>query len=212
MATDKNTILLKVLLLGESSVGKTSIFHRYVKDEFPETYKATIGADFSSKYITFDDKKDVILQIWDTAGQERYRSLGQGFFRGSDACVLVYDITDRSSFDALITWHARFLEGVGTTSESATKTGFIFLLIGNKSDLEKDRQVSADLAKKFAQDNGCAFFETSAKEGLQVQEAFDYIVETGVDTSISQSIDIPIGDINIAIDEDDEDQTSGCAC
>jgi len=208
-----NTIFLKVLLLGESSVGKTSIFHRYVKKEFPDIYKATIGADFTSKHVSFEDSKDVVLQIWDTAGQERFMSLGQGFFRGSDACILVYDITDRGSFDALTTWHRRFLQGVGVTIESAKKSGFIFVLLGNKSDLSGKRQVSTEVAKRFCEENGYVFFETSAKNGTKVQDAFDYVVLTGLEASYSQSIDIPVRDINIEVDDEmEETVSSGCAC
>jgi len=212
VSAKRNAIFLKVLLLGESSVGKTSIFHRYAKDEFPETYKATIGADFCSKNVTFDDTKDVILQIWDTAGQERYKSLGPGVFRGSDVCILVYDITDRSSFDALTQWHERFLQGVGATSDSVNKSGSIFALLGNKSDLGEKRQVNKELAQRFSKENGFVFFETSAKEGLGVQEAFDYVARTGGERSMSQSIDIPIHDINIEDDEEEEEEVSGCMC
>lgn len=193
-------------------MGKTSIFHRYTKDEFPESYKATIGADFHSKSVNVGESRDVILQIWDTAGQERYMSIGKGVFRGSDACILVYDITDRSSFDALTLWHERFLQGVGVTSESATKNEFIFVLLGNKSDLGEKRQVNKELAQRFSEENGFIFFETSAKDGSQVQEAFDYVARTGVEASISQAIDIPIHDIKIEDVEEEEEETSRCMC
>jgi len=205
-------VFLKVLLLGESSVGKTSIFHRYVKNEFPNAYKATIGADFTSKHVTFENRKDVVLQIWDTAGQERYMSLGQSFFRGSDVCILVYDITDRGSFDALTTWYRRFLQGVGVTSESAKKSGFIFVLIGNKSDLQEKRQVSRELAERFSEEKGFVFFETSAKDGTLIKNVFDHVALTGLEASYEQSIDIPIRDIHIEDMEEDEPVSSGCAC
>ena len=93
----KKKVLVKIIIIGESGVGKTALLHKYVMGKFIEDHKATIGADFLSKEITVDDKI-VTLQIWDTAGQERFQSLGNAFYRGSDACVLVYDVTDENSF------------------------------------------------------------------------------------------------------------------
>jgi len=214
MTTRKKAVLLKVLLLGESCVGKTSIFHRYVKDEYSQAYKATIGADFFSKDLKVDDK-EVILQIWDTAGQERYQSLGVTFFRGSDACILVYDICDQRSFDALTSWVEQFLQGVGANSENAKDSGFIFIVLGNKCDLSDNRQVAPEIAKEFCEENGFYFFETSAKTGFNVQEAFEYIARKGIEKSESQSSDFP--QINgISIDdrdsEDEEPAENGCAC
>jgi len=89
--------LLKIIILGESGVGKKAILHQFVHKRFIEEHKATIGADFSTKEIVFDDKV-ITLQIWDTAGQERFQSLGNAFYRGADACVLVYDVTNEASF------------------------------------------------------------------------------------------------------------------
>jgi len=94
--------LLKIVILGDSGVGKTSLMERYVNERFVQQYKATIGADFLSKEIAIDDKL-VNMAIWDTAGQERYQSLGPAFYRGADACLLVYDVTDLKSFDVRLT-------------------------------------------------------------------------------------------------------------
>jgi len=213
MTTRKKAVLLKVLLLGESCVGKTSIFHRYVKDEYSQTYKATIGADFFSKDLKVDDK-EVILQIWDTAGQERYQSLGVTFFRGSDACILVYDICDQRSFDCLTQWVDQFLQGVGVTAEKPKDAGFIFVVLGNKCDLSDQRQVSPEMAKAYCEENGFHFFETSAKSGFQVQEAFEYIAQKGIEKSESQSNDFPqMGGISIDDrDSDEEDAEQACPC
>lgn len=209
----KKAVLLKVLLLGESCVGKTSIFHRYVKDEYNQAYKATIGADFFSKDLKVDDK-EVILQIWDTAGQERYQSLGVTFFRGSDACILVYDITDRNSFEALTSWVDQFLQGVGQNSSSAKDSGYIFVVLGNKCDLSADqRQVQKEEAQEFCDEHGFKFFETSAKTGEKVQDAFEFIARKGIEKSESQSSDFPIvaGGINIDDGVSDEEEEAG-AC
>jgi len=220
MTTRKKAVLLKVLLLGDSCVGKTSIFHRFVKDDYSETYKATIGADFYSKEIRIDDT-EVILQMWDTAGQERYQSLGTSFFKGSDACILVYDITSQESFDALTQWVEQFLQGVGA-SEDPKETGLIFVVLGNKSDLKEDRQaqedagsslVSTEVVEQFCEQNGCQFFETSAKSGFQVKEAFDFIARQGIEKSDSQINGYEM----IALDLDDEEdeeliKKSGVCC
>merc|ERR1712164_98314 len=97
MSTKKRT-LLKLIILGDSGVGKTSLMNQYVNKKFSKQYKATIGADFLTKEVMIDDKL-VTMQIWDTAGQERFQSLGVAFYRGADSCVLVYDVTDSKSFE-----------------------------------------------------------------------------------------------------------------
>jgi len=212
MTSRKKAVLLKVLLLGESSVGKTSIFHRYVKDEYSQTYKATIGADFFSKDLKVDDK-EVILQIWDTAGQERYQSLGVTFFRGSDACILVYDICDQRSFECLTQWVEQFLQGVGAQTDKPKDSDFIFVVLGNKCDKQDKRQVATEVAKSYCDENGFHFFETSAKSGFQVQEAFEYIAQKGIEKSESQQDFPPLGGISIDDrDSDDDDEDQACAC
>merc|ERR1711883_12435 len=102
-------VLLKVIILGDSGVGKTSLMNQYVNRKFSNQYKATIGADFLTKDITLDDNRQVTLQIWDTAGQERFQSLGVAFYRGADACILVFDLTAKKSFENLDTWREEFL-------------------------------------------------------------------------------------------------------
>jgi len=205
-------VLLKVMLLGESAVGKTSVFHRFVKNAYSETYKATIGADFYSKELTVDGA-DVVLQIWDTAGQERYKSLGVTFLRGSDVCILVYDICNLESFEALGSWVNRFLEGVGAPSNDPKASGLIFAVFGNKCDLEAKRQVSTEQGIAFCDNQGFLFFETSALSGHQVQEAFNFISRIAVERSNSLSKDRPYihGGINLDDDDQVDYETSGSA-
>merc|ERR1711908_4932 len=105
MAGNRKKVLLKVIILGDSGVGKTSLMNQYVNKRFSGQYKATIGADFLTKEIMIDDKL-VTIQIWDTAGQERFQSLGVAFYRGADACILVYDITNAKSFERLDMWRS----------------------------------------------------------------------------------------------------------
>ncbi|CDJ42554.1 Ras family domain-containing protein, putative [Eimeria tenella] len=130
----KKKSLLKVIILGDSSVGKTSLMNQYVNKKFSNQYKATIGADFLTKDVVIDDK-EVTIQIWDTAGQERFQSLGVAFYRGADCCVLVFDVTNPKSFDSLESWKDEFL----IQSSPADPDAFPFVVLGNKVD-ESERQ------------------------------------------------------------------------
>jgi Ras-related protein Rab-7A len=128
--------LQKIILLGAQGVGKTSLMERFVAQKFTSQYKATIGADFSTKDVTVGNEL-VTLQIWDTAGQERYQSLGTAFYRGADACVLVYDVSDAASFAKLETWRTAFLQAADVKDPK----DFPFLIVGNKADLEAAKHV-----------------------------------------------------------------------
>jgi len=173
MATHRKKILLKVIILGDSNVGKTSLMNQFVHKRFSNQYKATIGADFLTKEIMIDDKL-VTLQIWDTAGQERFQSLGVAFYRGADACVLTFDLTDAKSFDNLESWMDEFL----VHANPATPQTFPFVVLGNKSDLANKRQVSTSKAKSWCSTkNDIAYYETSAKEALNVEQAFQTIAK-----------------------------------
>jgi len=170
MATSKKH-LLKVIILGDSAVGKTSLMNRFVKQEFSQQYRATIGADFLSKEIMVDNKL-VTLQIWDTAGQERFQSLGVAFYRGSDCCVLVYDITSSKSFDSLESWREEFLNQANPKNPES----FPFVVLGNKVDKENERRVPATKAQAWTRSKGeIPLFECSAKDSVNVEEAFQEI-------------------------------------
>ncbi|RMX62356.1 hypothetical protein DD238_007538 [Peronospora effusa] len=123
----RKRVLLKVIILSDSGVGKTSLMNQYLNEKFSSQYKATIGADFLTKEIMLDDKL-VTMQIWDTAGQERFQSLGVAFYRGADACVLVYDIANLKSFEKLDTWRDEFL----AQTEPRDSDAFPFIVLGNK--------------------------------------------------------------------------------
>jgi Ras-related protein Rab-7A len=191
-----NKQVLKIVLLGDSGVGKTSLMNRFSTGKFTGQYKATIGADFLSKELVVSDpfgqRRVVTLQIWDTAGQERFQSLGVGFYRGADACLLVYDITDPHSFDNLNHWRSEFLNqvsgGVGAGLSNAA-TNFPFVVLGNKTDKEADRLVPKSRADQWCihasgshtpTAGGIAIptaaplphYETSAKTAVNVEEAF----------------------------------------
>jgi len=168
--SSRKKILLKVIILGDSGVGKTSLMHQYVNKKFSASYKATIGADFLTKEVLVDDRL-VTMQLWDTAGQERFQSLGVAFYRGADCCVLVYDVNNSKSFDTLDSWRDEFL----IQASPMDPESFPFVVLGNKVDAGEDKRViSSKRAAAFCQaKGGIPYFETSAKEGVNVEQAFE---------------------------------------
>lgn len=167
-SSGRKKVLLKVIILGDSGVGKTSLMNQYVNRKFTSQYKATIGADFLTKEVTIDDRQ-VTMQIWDTAGQERFQSLGVAFYRGADCCVLVYDITQAKSFDSLESWRDEFLIQASPRDPDA----FPFLVIGNKNDLEQNRKTTTARAQQWCQAKSeIPYFETSASSAQNVETAF----------------------------------------
>lgn len=193
--TQKKT--LKIVILGDSGVGKTSLMNRYSQGKFTGQYKATIGADFVSKQVVVVDSYGqshvVTLQIWDTAGQERFQSLGVGFYRGSDGAILTYDVTDPHSLDHLQHWKNEFLQHVGGGSYNlggdmgglnAVTAQFPFVVVGNKCDKGKDRLIELQQGIQWCTTNASTLmaygqqqrpiehFETSAKTAINVDEAF----------------------------------------
>jgi Ras-related protein Rab-7A len=171
MATNRKKVLLKVIILGDSGVGKTSLMNQYVNKKFTNQYKATIGADFLTKEVMIDDKL-VTMQIWDTAGQERFQSLGVAFYRGADCCVLVYDLTAPKSFESLESWRDEFL----IQASPRDPENFPFVVIGNKSDLDDKRKVQSARATAWCKTkNDIPHHETSAKSAVNVEAAFQDI-------------------------------------
>ncbi|OBA25200.1 hypothetical protein HANVADRAFT_11436, partial [Hanseniaspora valbyensis NRRL Y-1626] len=138
--SDRRKNILKIIILGDSGVGKTSLIQRYVNKKYTQQYKATIGADFSTKEVELEDinggKATAALQIWDTAGQERFQSLGVAFYRGADCCVLVYDVTNEKSFARLKTWRDDFL----LNSNVSNPESFPFVILGNKMDVDDSKK------------------------------------------------------------------------
>lgn len=171
----RKKVLLKVIILGDSGVGKTSLMNQFVNKKFSNQYKATIGADFLTKEVIVDDKI-VTLQIWDTAGQERFQSLGVAFYRGADCCVLVFDVSAPNTFKSLESWRDEFL----IQASPRDPDNFPFVILGNKVDLE-NRSVSAKRAQQWCQSkNDIPYFETSAKEAVNVELAFQTIARNAL--------------------------------
>eukprot|EP00397_Hematodinium_sp_SG-2012_P069296 GEMP01118017.1.p1 GENE.GEMP01118017.1~~GEMP01118017.1.p1 ORF type:complete len:175 (+),score=48.03 GEMP01118017.1:45-569(+) len=145
--------LIKLLLIGDSAVGKSSLLMRFCDDKFEQNFMITIGVDFKMKTVTREHKK-LRLQIWDTAGQERFRTITPAYYRSAMGVILTYDLTDESSFHNVQFWMDN-LEQHGEANAQC-------VLVGNKADLEDKRQVSREQAEEFAQKHGMVLFETSA--------------------------------------------------
>ncbi|RVE71800.1 hypothetical protein OJAV_G00055670 [Oryzias javanicus] len=155
--------LFKLLLIGDSGVGKTCLLFRFSEDSFNTTFISTIGIDFKIRTIELDGKR-VKLQIWDTAGQERFRTITTAYYRGAMGIMLVYDICNEKSFDNIKNWIRNIEEHASSDVEK--------MILGNKCDMTDRRQVSKDRGEKLAIDYRVKFLETSAKSSLNVEEAF----------------------------------------
>jgi len=210
----KKKVLVKIIIIGNSGVGKTAILHKYVMQKFIEEHKATIGADFLTREINVEDKV-VTLQIWDTAGQERFQSLGNSFYRGADACIMVYDITDEESFKEIdASWKPKFMQQANVENEKK----YPFLLLGNKSDKESDRKVTFQQGDMYARDHNMSFFETSAMNGQNIEKAFVDIASIAADSDTVPFFTEELVE-RIALDEDNPQPNryqnqpqGGCAC
>lgn len=161
--------LFKLLIIGDAGVGKSSILLRFTDDSFDDHIQSTIGVDFKVKHMDVRDKR-VKLTVWDTAGQERFRTLTSSYYRGAQGVVLVYDVTQRDSFENLEQW---LKEVKLHTSESGE--GVVKLLVGNKIDLE--RNVSREEAEDWARSQGMMFLEASAKTKLGIRQCFLEVVQ-----------------------------------
>jgi len=154
---------IKVLTIGDSSVGKTCLLHRYTAHTFISSSIPTVGIDFKIMNITIDGKR-IKMQCWDTAGQERYRNITTNYYRNAQGIMLVYDITNRKSFDAIDNWMEQIHVHAGQSVDK--------IILGNKADQNEERKVSAEEGKQLALKYSIPFYETSAKLGTNVEEAF----------------------------------------
>ena len=169
--------LFKLLLIGNSSVGKSSLLFRFVENVWDDSFVPTIGVDFKLKTLEVNGKK-VKLQIWDTAGKERFKNITASYYRGGNGVLVVYDITERESFDNLTSW---LIEIEKNANKNVYK-----LLIGNKCDLEDKRKVTYQEGKDFAESNGMKFIETSAKDNTKVQEAFELLTSEIMKSAVNK--------------------------
>ena len=163
-SSPESDFVFKILLLGDSEVGKSCFLMRYSDNVFVENYITTIGLDYKLKIVKLDSGKTIKVQLWDTAGQDKYRTLAKNYYKGSHGILLLYDITKMTSFENIREWIRDIKEEV---SEKA-----IIFLIGNKIDLTDNRKISKEKGEELAEEYKIPFFEASAKSGENVDEVF----------------------------------------
>ena len=156
--------LLKYIIIGDAAVGKSNLLLRFAQNDFKTEYQLTIGVEFGAKNLDINNKK-FRLQIWDTAGQENYRSITRAYYKNSVCAIIVYDISNRESFEHISNW-------IEDCTAQSPKTVFM-ILVGNKSDLINNRQVSLEEGREMAKNNNMMFFEASAKTGENVDKIFE---------------------------------------
>ncbi|XWS22287.1 hypothetical protein CRYUN_Cryun29cG0021400 [Craigia yunnanensis] len=159
--------LFKIVIIGDSAVGKSNLLSRYARNEFNAHSKATIGVEFQTQSVEIDGK-EIKAQIWDTAGQERFRAVTSAYYRGAFGALLVYDISRRATFDNV----ARWLDELNSHSD----TTIARTLVGNKCDLENIREVTLEEGKSLAEAEGLFFIETSALDSTNVRNAFEIVI------------------------------------
>ena len=166
----KYDYIFKLILIGSSGVGKTSILQRYIQKIFNDDYTCTIGVDFFMKSMKIDDKL-IKLQLWDTAGTEKFKSITTGYYRGANAAFIVFDLTSRKSFESVSEWIENYYKFSNPDYERHV------ILIGNKSDLKNERIITEDEIDDFVKLNKIKYFETSAKNGENIDDTFLFIAE-----------------------------------
>lgn len=206
-AADQNfDYMFKLLIIGNSSVGKTSFLFRYADDSFTSAFVSTVGIDFKVKTVFRQDKR-MKLQIWDTAGQERYRTITTAYYRGAMGFILMYDITNEDSFNSVQDWSTQ----IKTYSWDNAQV----ILAGNKCDMEEERVITAERGKQLADQLGLEFFETSAKDNINVKQVFERLVDLICD-KMSESLDTDPTLSNTSkgtrLKEEPEENSGNCAC
>lgn len=206
--SDSYDFLFKIILIGDSGVGKSAVLNRYSRNMFCGETKTTIGVEFATSFMNVDDK-NIKVTIWDTAGQDRFRAATRAYYRNTLGAFIVYDITKRSTFDNVKKWLQELKENV--------ENDLVITLVGNKCDLRHIRAVSTQEALKLAAKNNMGFMETSALDSINVGNVFKELI-TDIYTSISnekvEENDITIEEsmttINVTLKADTEDKMSCC--
>ena len=202
MSTEQNeyTMLFKIVIIGDTYVGKTNILSRYISNEFDPNSNSTIGVELTTKTYNFDNN-DVKVQIWDTAGQEKYRSITSSYYKGAQGCLLVYDITKKKSFDNIDKWYSEL--------KSNSDEKIYTMLLGNKSDLEENREVSIGEAEKKAKNFNIAFMETSAYNGNNINKAFNELINNVYQNNkhaFNQEIKVILKDKGVEIPQENNEE------
>ena len=158
----------KVLLLGDTTVGKTCFLTKYTDKTFQEVHMSTIGLDYRLKTMVLKNGKNIKLQIWDTAGQDRFRAITKNYYKGAHGIILIYDVTSLQTYENVKTW-------INQIREDAPANVVIYIA-GNKIDMEEERKVKTEEGKKLADEFGLPFYETSAKNDININETFEDLV------------------------------------
>lgn len=196
----------KLTVLGDSSVGKTTLIHNFVNDEYRPDFKPTLGTDISTIYVPVDEQQ-ILVTIWDTAGTELFNSISRSFYRGSQACVLVADLTNIESFNNLKQWHQDITEAITSAEDVST---FPFVIMANKADLTDRRVVSADQVKHFGEIFQCDTFEVSAKNGDNVENAFKCVLKKYLVNLRISPVKLDYNPIDIAKNNNNSDSHGCC--
>jgi len=182
--------LLKYIIIGDSAVGKSNILTQYVYEKFSEEFQSTLGVEFAAKNAVIDNKV-YRIQIWDTAGAESFRSITRAYYKNSVCAFIVYDITKRETFENVQVW----LDDIKNQCPQTV----LLVLVGNKLDLENERQISYEEGESFAQKNNMYFFETSAKTGVNIENLFLKSAETINERIQEDFYDLSTGNCGIKI-------------
>lgn len=196
--------LLRIILIGNSNVGKSCLMMRFADEKFTCSYIATIGIDFKVKSFIMDGQL-IKLQIWDTAGQERFQAVITAYYRNSDGVLLVYDITDEKSYESIRDWVRRV--------KAYAPTGVDFILVGNKCDLEAERKVSRERGEGLAAEYGIEYVEASGKENIGVQQAFAHLTRTVIRRKTNNprfDSDYDTPPYHLSLDKGGEEGEEGC--
>ena len=200
---NQSKIDYKIITLGDTNVGKTSLIMRYTINEFNTNSLNTIGMDSKIKDIEIDSKK-IKIKIWDSAGQERFRSMQKYYYNKVDGIIFVYDITKKNTLKIIDSWIDEVKENV--------KGDISFILVGNKTDLEEEREVSIIEGEKFAQKYNYHFLECSAANGIGVNEIFDYLVRDILKKKENQFIDNNSRDNNFTLNNNGKESRNKKKC
>ncbi|XP_056466216.1 ras-related protein Rab-7L1-like isoform X1 [Gadus chalcogrammus] len=195
--------LLKVLVVGDGNVGKSSFVHRYVNGQFNKDYKMTMGVDFSMKLLSWTDTEKVRLQLWDIAGQERFISMTRIYYKGTSGCVIMFDVTNPDSFQSCRVWK----QDLDSKAMLPDGNPIPCILLANKCDLPS-RVVSTEFISRFSKENGfVAWMETSVKDNKNISEAIRRLVEE----ILSMQCDLQqTGDVNHLLDRQLDPNTGCC--
>jgi len=202
----KNIYQPKAIMLGSISVGKTSILGQLIDNKFNSDYICSLGVEFKLKSIPIDDKSLVDLQIWDTCGQERFKTITRSYYISKDACILVFDLTSKKTFLDLEKW----LYDINTFGPK----NILNIIVGNKYDLENQREVEFEEAEEFAKKNNCDYFEVSAKTGYGLNYTFD-ILSRSIIENMKEEVDndkIKIDNVKLLRSTQSGNKGSGSKC